>query len=136
MSILQNLQHLLAKDAASQIFGIEVLAAHEDQVVLGLSVSAQQTNGYNICHGGVIFSLADTALAFACCAIGESALTQSVQVEYLQSAQLGDQLRAVTTITHRRKRNIFCDIKVLNQQNEMIALVRGRQVAIRPKAIS
>jgi len=134
MSILHKLQQLLLKDAASQTLDMEVIAASEVEVVMGLTVSEKVTNGFNICHGGVIFTLADTTLAFACFAQEETALTQSVQVEYVQSAQLHDQLRAVSTITHRRKRNIFCDIQVFNQHDELIALVRGRQVAISTKS--
>jgi len=133
MSILHKLQQLLLKDAASQAFNMEVISACESQVVLGLKVSEKMTNGFNICHGGVIFTLADTALAFACFALDETAVTQSVQVEYVQSAQMHDQLRAVSSISHRRKRNIFCDIQVFNQKDQLIALVRGRQVAITMK---
>jgi len=130
MNVVEKLQGVLAADAASLALGIEVQSACVEQVVLSLEVTQQMTNGYRVCHGGVIFSLADTALAFACVAIDEVALTQSAQVDYVQSAQLGDKLRAVAVIMHRRKRNIFCDVEVLNQNDQLIALVRGRQLAI------
>ena len=130
MSIVEKLQAVLKADAASLALGIEVQSASVEQVVLSLKVTEVMTNGYRVCHGGVIFSLADTALAFACVAIDETALTQSAQVDYVQSAQLGDKLRAVAVIMYRRKRNIFCDVEVLNQNDQLIALVRGRQLAI------
>ncbi|MCJ8299992.1 MAG: hotdog fold thioesterase, partial [Pseudomonadales bacterium] len=69
MNMVEKLQGILAADAASLALGIEVQSASVQQVVLSLEVTREMTNGYQVCHGGVIFSLADTALAFACVAI-------------------------------------------------------------------
>jgi acyl-CoA thioesterase len=134
MDIKRNVETVLAKDSASLGLGIKVQQASDEQVTLNLLVLEKMTNGYNICHGGVIFSLADTALAFACVALGEIAVTQSAQIDYISSAKLGDQLRATTRIVNRRNRNILCDVQVVNQRDELIALVRGKQVIMRPKS--
>jgi acyl-CoA thioesterase len=134
MDTKRNVEAVLEKDSASLGLGIKVQQASHEQVILSLLVSEKMTNGYDICHGGVIFSLADTALAFACVALGEIAVTQSAQIDYISSAKLGDQLRAATGIVNRRNRNILCDVQVLNQRDELIALVRGKQVIMRPKS--
>ncbi|MEH6446544.1 MAG: hotdog fold thioesterase [Oceanospirillaceae bacterium] len=126
----QQIQHILDQDNASKQLGICLLSACETSVVLDLTVTTEMTNGYALCHGGVIFSLADTALAFACIALGATAVTQSAQIDYINSAKLGDQLRATTQIMHWRKRNIVCDIQVHNQDQQLIALVRGKQLVI------
>ncbi len=130
MRIVHQLQAVLAADAASTNLSIKVLDANETQVVLGLTVTKSMTNGYKICHGGVIFSLADTALAFACMAAGVTAVTQSAQIEYIQAGQLGDHLTATSKIIHRHKRHLLCDVEVLNQQAEIVAIVHSRQRVI------
>lgn len=130
MSIENKINQVLSQDSASKMLGIELLSVADDSLEMGLTVTADMTNGYNICHGGIIFSLADTALAFACVALGETALTQSAQIDYISPALLGDKLRARSKVISRRKRNICCDIEVYNQKDELIALVRGRQLAI------
>ena len=72
MDTKRNVEAVLEKDSASLGLGIKVQQASHEQVILSLLVSEKMTNGYDICHGGVIFSLADTALAFACVALGLS----------------------------------------------------------------
>lgn len=130
MSIEQSIEQMLAKDSASRSLGIELTAVNDQGVQMSMTVTDTMTNGYGICHGGFIFTLADTALAFACVALGESALTQSAQIDYIHSAQLGDRLQAVAKVKHQRKRNICCDVEVYNQQDQLIALIRGRQLVV------
>ena len=132
MQIEQKINQVLSKDSASKMLGIHLIKADDNGIEMGMQVTDSMTNGYDICHGGIIFSLADTALAFACVALGETALTQSAQIDYVSSAHLGDKLRAVGKVINRRKRNICCDIEVYNQQDTLIALVRGRQLVMAP----
>ncbi len=130
MQIEQKINQVLSQDSASKMLGIHLIKVDESSIEMGMQVTASMTNGYDICHGGIIFSLADTTLAFACVALGATALTQSAQIDYVSSAQLGDKLRAVGKVINRRKRNICCDIEVYNQQDALIALVRGRQLVV------
>ncbi len=134
MLIAQKINQVLSQDSASNMLGIHLLKVDDDSIEMGMQVTKSMTNGYDICHGGIIFSLADTALAFACVALGETALTQSAQIDYVSSAQLDDKLRAISKVVNRRKRNICCDIEVYNQADQLIALVRGRQLVVGSKS--
>lgn len=130
MNDVDRLQGLLDTDQMSSSLGMKITEVTHSAVILGLQVKPEMTNGFHLCHGGVIFTLADTALAFVCIAQEMKALTQSVNIEFMKPAQVDDQLRARAVIVQRKKRSVICDVTVENQRGEIIALVRGRQVQI------
>ena len=120
---------MIANDAASKALGIEIEISEPGSAVATMRVREDMTNGFDICHGGLIFTLADTAFAFACNAYDDVTVAGSGTVEFLRPALLGDQLRAVATEEHRGKRSGLYAVEVLNQQDESVALFRGRAVA-------
>jgi acyl-CoA thioesterase len=83
-------------------------------------------NGHRICHGGLIFALADSAFAFACNSHGDNTVAAGASIDFLAPGREGDVLRAVATERWRAGRSGLYEIEVRNQRDEMVALFRGR----------
>jgi acyl-CoA thioesterase len=83
-------------------------------------------NGHQICHGGLIFTLADSAFAFACNTYDLVTVASSGSIEFLLPARLGDELTAIAEERSRSKRTGVYDVAVRNQRAECVAMFRGR----------
>ena len=115
-----------AKDRASQGLGMQVLAVGPTGARLLMAVRDDMLNGHNICHGGLIATLADSAFAFACNAGNEATVASGFDIQLLAPAHLGDVLTADAEQVHRRGRTGVYDVAVSNQRGEAVALFRGR----------
>ena len=120
---------MYANDTASKALGIEIEIPEVGTAVATMRIREDMTNGFDICHGGLIFTLADTAFAFACNAYNDVTVAGSGTVEFLRPAFEGDELRAVALEEHRGKRSGVYAVEVVNQREEFVALFRGRAVA-------
>jgi acyl-CoA thioesterase len=120
---------MYANDTASKALGIELEIPEAGTAVAAMRVREDMTNGFDICHGGLIFTLADTAFAFACNAYDDVTVAGSGTIEFLRPVYLGDELRAVALEEHRGQRSGLYAVEVVNQNNEFVALFRGRSVA-------
>lgn len=120
---------MYANDTASKALGIEIEIPEVGSAVATMRVRKDMTNGFDLCHGGLIFALADTAFAFACNAYDDVTVAGSGTVEFLRPAFEGDELRAVALEEHRGKRSGVYAVEVVNQRDEFVALFRGRAVA-------
>lgn len=118
-------------DHASHWFGVEVVSIDEGQAVLTLAVQKHHANGHGMCHGGVIFSLADTAFAFACNSRNQATVAQHNTISYLTPAQVGDRLTATAHEVSLTGRSGITDVTVTNQDNKKIAVFRGASRAIK-----
>lgn len=127
---LQTVQKLMKDDAASTMLGMEIIEVRFDYCQMAMRIREDMTNGYKICHGGFIYTLADTTVAFACATENQIAVSASSEIEFLDSAKLGDKLYAIADVIHHKGRNCFCNITVKNQHGDLIALVHGRQVIV------
>ena len=116
-------------DKASRALGIDIEIPEPGSAVATMTVREDMANGLDICHGGLIFTLADTAFAFACNAYDDVTVAGSGTVEFLRPAFVGDELRAVALEEHRGKRSGVYAVEVVNQRDEFVALFRGRAVA-------
>lgn len=103
---------LLANDPASQMLGIKLVKLSRDHCQLHMLVTEKMTNGYQVCHGGFIFSLADTACAFSAAEKDRVVLSSASQIEYLAPALLGDVLNAEAQVVKRVGKAVFCDVEV------------------------
>ncbi|MGI9483883.1 MAG: hydroxyphenylacetyl-CoA thioesterase PaaI, partial [Hyphomicrobiales bacterium] len=87
---------MLEEDKASAGLGISLEAIAPGQAELAMTVTENMVNGHNICHGGMIFTLADSAFAFACNTYNQVTVAASAEISFLRPAQLGDKLLAVS----------------------------------------
>ena len=117
---------LLEADACSTALGLEVLDLDSRYAVVRMTVRGDMVNGHGVCHGGMIFTLADTCSAFACNSENESSLLSSAQIELFRPAMLGDELTATAKAVNQGKRKGVYDVSVLNQDDLLVAVFRGQ----------
>jgi acyl-CoA thioesterase len=122
---------LYAGDTASQALGIELLDAAPGCVRVAMTVRADMVNGHGICHGGVLFTLADSAFAFACNSHGQPMVAAGASIEFLAPAPRGARLTATATETSRTSRGGIYDVVVAAETGEPLAYFRGRCARLR-----
>lgn len=96
--------HMLENDAFSQWLKLEVVESTAGRCVLECRIREEMTNGFKVAHGGIGFSLADSALAFAANAYGEKAMSIECSISYLKSVKIGSVLRVEAAEKHRSRR--------------------------------
>jgi acyl-CoA thioesterase len=121
---------MLRADRASRALGMQLLTAAPGTARLQMTVTAEMVNGHGICHGGLIFTFADSAFAFACNSHGEAAVAAAASIDFLAPAQVGDELTAdARELWHVGRTGIY-DVVVTRADGTMIAQFRGRSKRI------
>ena len=126
----KSAQAMWENDKASKWMGMQISNMDEGIASLILTVQAHHCNGHGICHGGIIFSLADSAFAFACNSRNQATVAQHNTISYIAPGQLGDTLTADAREVSLSGRNGIYDVTVINQDNKKIAEFRGMSRAI------
>ena len=120
---------MLAQDRASQAMGMTLDEIGPGRSVMSMTVVENMTNGMGACHGGLIFTLADSALGFACNSHGRHAVGQHCTMTYLRPGRLGDRLVAIAVMRAKAGRTGIYDIAVVRRTSagdELIAEFRGQ----------
>ena len=120
---------LWAGDKASKALGIKIEIQKAGAATADMQVREDMVNGFDVCHGGLLFTLADTAFAFACNAYDRVTFAAAANIEFLRPARLGDRLRAIAREEYRGGRSGYYAVTVENQDGELVALFRGRSVS-------
>jgi acyl-CoA thioesterase len=123
-------QAMWADDRASSGLGMSIEEVGPGRAVLTMRITELMVNGHGMCHGGFIFTLADSAFAFACNSHGRRAVAHHCAITYLRPARLGETLRAEATERHRAGRTGLTDVRVTGEANEVIAEFRGHSRTI------
>ena len=126
----KSAQAMWENDKASKWIGMQISNMDEGIASLNLTVQDNHCNGHGICHGGIIFSLADSAFAFACNSRNQATVAQHNTISYIAPGQLGDTLTADAREVSLSGRNGIYDVTVINQDNKKIAEFRGMSRAI------
>ena len=126
---------MFANDRASQALGIEVLIIAPGRATLAMSVREDMLNGFDICHGGLITTLADSAFAFACNSYNELTVASGFAIDIMVPSRLGDRLTAVAIELALAGRTGVYDITVKNQRDELVAVFRGRSYRIKGRSV-
>lgn len=116
---------LLKQDPFSNWMGIEIIEVKEGFCNIRCRIREDMINGFGVTHGGIIYSLADTALAFSAATGGRVALALDNSISYTKKAQLGDTLTACSEVLNTTNRTGLFDIKVINQASDIIAVMKG-----------
>ncbi len=119
-----------AEDKASQGLGMQVLEVGPGRARLAMPIAEHMTNGHGTCHGGFIFTLADSAFAFACNSHGQNAVAQHCSVTFLSPAQRGMRLVAEARERQRGERSGIYDVTVRTEAGDVIAEFRGHSRSI------
>ena len=124
-------ENLFAMDIASKdTMGMALISCEPGRAVLRMAVTERHLNGHQICHGGFIFTLADSTFAFACNSHNKNAVAAGCSIEFLKPGKLGDVLTCEGIEQTLSGRHGIYDMKVTNQNGEVIAMFRGKSAQI------
>lgn len=122
---------MFAVDTASKhTMGMELLACEPGRAVMRMPVQPLHLNGHQICHGGFIFTLADSTFAFACNSHNKNAVAAGCSIEFLRPAHAGDVLTCEGVEQTLSGRHGIYDMRVSNQRGEVVAMFRGKSAVI------
>ena len=119
-----------AEDRASQDLGMAIERVAPGEAVLAMTVTERMVNGHGLCHGGFIFTLADSAFAFACNSHDQRTVAQHCAITFIRPARLGQTLVAHAQERSRTGRSGIYDITVRSRDGEVIAEFRGHSRSI------
>ena len=114
---------MMKHDGFSRWCGMQVEESRPGYCRITIPVTDVLCNGFEVAHGGVLFAVCDSALAFASNEHGQHALTTDAHVQYLQPAKAGDSLTAIATEVHRSRKLGRYRVELTNQNNELLCVV-------------
>ena len=116
---------MMKKDLFSQWLGIERVEERAGYCKLKMTVRPEMCNGFEIAHGGITYSLADSALAFASNSNGRQALSIETAISHIRPVKASDVLMATAEEKHRSNRIGIYEVRIQNHSNELVALFKG-----------
>ena len=119
---------LYRRDVSTQTFGIELVDAGPGRAVVSMVVRADMCNGYDVCHGGMTFTLADTAMAFASGSHNQTALAAAASIDFLSPVPRGSTLRATAEERWLKGRTGLYDVRIELDDGTLVAVFHGRTV--------
>ncbi len=122
---------MYARDRASLAMGMKLLRVGPGSASMRMTVREDMANVHNTCHGGIIYTLADSTFAYACNSHNKNAVAVTCVIEYMRPAFVGDVLTAAGGEQGLVGRNGVYDIRVENQKGELVALFRGKSTQIK-----
>ncbi len=129
-------ESMFAVDTATKdTMGMSLISCEPGRAEFQMTVKERHLNGHQICHGGFIFTLADSTFAFACNSYNKAAVAAGCSIEFLKPGQLGDVLTCVGQEQTLSGRHGIYDMKVTNQKGEIIAMFRGKSAQIQGAVI-
>lgn len=124
-------QVMWEKDTVANHLGMELLSISPGKASLSMTVQDFMINGHGTCHGGYIFTFADSAFAYACNGYNQFTVGQHCAISYINPAYSGDVLVATADERMRSGRNGMYDISITNQNGELIAEFRGNSRTVK-----
>lgn len=126
---------MMATDRVGQGLGLQVVSVRPTSATLQMTVRDDMLNGLDVCHGGVLATLADAAFAVASNACNEATVASGFDIHLLAPALAGDVLTAVAIELSRGGRTGVYDVMVVNQRGERVAVLRGRSHAFKGRKV-
>jgi acyl-CoA thioesterase len=126
---------LYVRDHAAQALGIELIEVGMGRARMAMTVRRDMLNGHGVCHGGILFTLADTAFAYACNSAGTPMVAAGAAIEFIAPAAAGERLIAVATETSRSERHGIYDVAVSTESGATRAHFRGRCALFRSSGV-
>lgn len=129
-------QAMWARDGAARGLGMRLITIKPGYAEVDMRVRADMVNGHHICHGGMIFTLADTAFAYACNSYNKNTVASACNIDFLAPAKEGDTLLAQAIERSQASRTGVYDITVHTTSGRTIALFRGKSYRIQGEVIA
>ena len=124
---------MFRNDRASKLLGMQIVDVSPGSATLVMTIRDDMLNGHDICHGGLITTLADSAFAFACNSYNELTVASGFSVDLLAPGRLNDVLTARCTEVSKAGRTGVYDAVITNQRGERVAVFRGRSYTMKGK---
>ena len=124
---------MFKNDRASRLLGMQIVDVKPGSATLAMTIRDDMLNGHDICHGGLITTLADSAFAYACNSYNELTVASGFGVDFIAPGRFGDVLTARCTEISKAGRTGVYDTEVTNQRGERIAMFRGRSYTMKGK---
>ena len=121
---------MYARDPASQGLGMTINSVGPGRASMSMTIRADMLNGHQSCHGGFIFTLADSAFAFACNSYNLNTVGAACTIDYLAPGRLHDVLTAEAVEQSLSGKSGIYDVKVSNQDGRVVALFRGKSLRV------
>lgn len=121
----QIVKHMLQNDPFSLWMGVEIIEVREGYCKISCPLKKEMMNGFDVTHGGIIFSLADSALAFSSATYGRVALAIDNNISFLKQSITGDTITAESDCISLSNRTGVFQVRITNSSNELIALMKG-----------
>jgi acyl-CoA thioesterase len=121
----QVVTHMLQNDLFSQWLGISLIEVREGYSKIKMTVRPEMINGFGIVHGGIAFSLADSAFAFACNNRNVLSVALDTSINFIKPVHIGDELIAEAKEIHNGKSTGLYQIEIINQKNHLVAQFKG-----------
>ncbi|SNV42542.1 Acyl-coenzyme A thioesterase PaaI [Chryseobacterium taklimakanense] len=125
MTPLETAQYMLNKDEFSKWMGIKLIEVREKYCLIEMPVKEEMINGLKTVHGGITFSLADSALAFSSNNTNDASVALNCMISFTKAVRLGDTLTAESILIADTRKTAVYDITVTNQHKVMVATFRG-----------
>ena len=122
---------MLERDLTSNSLGMTLKMVSPGKASMQMTVRGDMVNGHGICHGGIIFTLADSTFAFACNTYDQLTVAASAEINFVNAVKAGEVLTTTATETFRKGRNGIYDILVTNQAGETVAVFRGKSRSLK-----
>lgn len=126
---------MFATDSAAQFFGMEILKMAPGYALIQMKVRPEMLNGFAICHGGLITTLADTAFAYSCNSYNEQTVASGLSMDFVAPGRLDDVLVAEAKEVSQAGRTGVYDVTVKKSSGELIAVMRGKSYRMKGKPV-
>ena len=131
-----NAREMYENDNCAKALGIEIIAMDQGYAQMTMAIAPNMLNGHHTCHGGQLFSLADTAFAYACNSYNKNTVASACHIDFLAPAKEGETLEAEAVEQSAAGRTGVYDITVRNNHGKTIALFRGKSYRINGEVIA
>ena len=132
----QTATAMYSRDAASRLIDLRLVSIRPGHSILTMVVRPDMVNGHHICHGGYLFTLADSAFAYACNSYNRNTVASACHIDFLTPAREGEMLEAECEERSLSGRTGVYDTTIRNQQGKVIALFRGKSYRIAGEVIA
>lgn len=122
---------MYSRDQASQQLGMKIISVAPGRAVLTMTVANRMIQGHGACHGGYLFTFADSAFAFSCNTYDKATVASGCSIDYVTPAMEGDRLTASAEERSRGNRTGIYDITITNQNDQVVAYFRGKSYQVR-----
>ncbi|MBR2179129.1 MAG: PaaI family thioesterase [Selenomonadaceae bacterium] len=105
--------------------GVDVVKINDDDVQLELTVKERHTNFYNVCHGGVLTTIADTAMGIICNQLNKSVLTMNLSIDFMHAVKINARIIAIPRIIHNGRQTMVCECDIVDSAGKLYSKVHA-----------